>query len=62
MTQPSLDLDRILRWEQAGGEWRVSDESDTAITVSLLRCDGGEEVDRLRSSEADVRAYTASES
>lgn len=44
-------LDRLLRWQAAGGEWRVLDRSQEAVLVSLCRCDGGEEVDRFRSAE-----------
>lgn len=56
----SPDLERILRWEQAGGEWRVLDERDDEVTVSLTRCDAGEEMDRLVSSAEDVRRYVSS--
>ena len=55
----SADLERILRWERAGGEFRLLDERDGAVTVSLLRCDAGEEIDRFISSEEDVRNYVS---
>lgn len=61
MSQPSSDLQRILRWEQAGGESRLLDEQDDTVTVSLLRCDAGEEIDRFVSAEDDVRTYLRSE-
>ncbi|GAB4004077.1 asparaginase domain-containing protein [Nocardioides ultimimeridianus] len=53
---PSPDLDRILRWETAGGEATLVG-GGTELTVALLRCDGGEEVDRFTSSEEDVRRH-----
>lgn len=54
MTVPSSDLVRLLRWEDAGGTWQVTASRPGAVTLSLQRCDGGEEVDWLDSSAADV--------
>lgn len=52
--------DRVRRWEDAGGVWRVlSRHSDGRTTVSLCRCDGGEEVDRLSSADSALIAYLA---
>ena len=48
------DLDRLLRWEDAGGTWRVTARRAETVTVALCRCDGGEEVDRFTSSEPVV--------
>jgi hypothetical protein len=41
----------LRRWEQFGGTWRVVAQRDAAVTVSLCRCDGGEEVERLTSAD-----------
>ena len=41
------DWDRVLRWEAAGGIWQVGARTATSATVELLRCDGGETVDRV---------------
>ena len=39
--------DRLERWTRAGGTWRTGPAPDGRVTVVLLRCDGGEEVDRF---------------
>jgi hypothetical protein len=45
------DLVRVLnRWQDSGAVWRVVERTPSRITVALLRCDGGEEVQRLSSS------------
>ena len=51
------DLDRLLRWEVAGGTWQLAGRSATTATVALCRCDGGEEVERFVSTEPDLLAY-----
>ncbi len=43
--------ERLRRWEESGATWHVLTRSDRAVTVSLCRCDDGEEVDRLRSDD-----------
>jgi hypothetical protein len=40
----------LRRWEDAGGLWRVLDRRGESLTIGLFRCDGGEQVDELRSS------------
>jgi hypothetical protein len=44
-------FDTLRRWEMAGGHWRVLSRSPLGLTVSFLRCDGGEEVHRLTSPD-----------
>lgn len=51
------DLDRLLRWERAGGTWEVVARRDEELTISLCRCDGGEEADRFATTDPQVRAY-----
>ncbi len=55
--------DRLIgaleRWEQSGGLWQVADRTAGAVTVLLLRCDGGEEADRLTSSDPTWCRYLA---
>lgn len=59
------DLDQLLRWETSGGTWRVVGRVPRAnaapaiarLEISLCRCDGGEEMDRLTTSESAVLAY-----
>ncbi len=47
----SPDLARVTRWEGAGGVWEVLATSPRGVTLALLRCDGGEEVDRFTSAD-----------
>jgi hypothetical protein len=54
------DLDVLLRWETAGGTWRLDDrrgDPATTVTVTLCRCDGGEELERIVSDAPDLIAY-----
>jgi len=50
------DLERITRWEDAGAVWEVVALRPESATISLLRCDAGEEVDRLVTSDPRVLA------
>lgn len=55
MTAPQSDespVDVIVRWETFGGAWQVLARTADSVTVSLTRCDGGEEVQRLVSGDA----------
>ena len=63
-----MSLDRVAdlqRWQDSGAHWRVLTRTLDSLTISLLRCDGGEEVDRFTSSDplllAFVGARTASD-
>ncbi|OMH25130.1 hypothetical protein BKD30_06595 [Tersicoccus phoenicis] len=53
------DLDRLLRWTDAGGTWEVVHRAENHVTVALCRCDGGEEADRFRSAEPALLAFLA---
>ncbi|WP_211754632.1 hypothetical protein [Nocardioides gansuensis] len=44
-------VEALRRWQEAGGTWRVWESNAAWASVALLRCDGGEEVDRLGSSD-----------
>ncbi|MEV4900483.1 hypothetical protein AB0K08_03975 [Citricoccus sp. NPDC055426] len=78
---PHPDLQRLLRWEESGGTWRVAARrhlgsdgavrSDSAgdvaragpaeeVTLSLLTCDGGEEMDVLTSAEPELLEHVRS--
>ncbi|MDA4107487.1 hypothetical protein [Mycolicibacterium holsaticum] len=49
-----MDIDRVAelqRWQDAGAVWEVISRRAGAITVALLRCDGGEEADRFTSDD-----------
>jgi len=58
-TPESADLARLRRWEDAGGTWQVAVRRPEGTTLSLCRCDGGEEMDRFTSSEPDLLDYLA---
>ena len=47
----------LRRWEAFGAVWRVVHATDEQVTVSLCRCDGGEEVGRMVSDDPRLREY-----
>ena len=54
------DRDRVaelVRWEDAGATWQVVARTRHGVTIALLRCDGGEEVDRFTSDDPRLLAY-----
>jgi hypothetical protein len=50
-------VDLLLRWEEFGGTWRVITADAATMTISLCRCDGGEEIERLSSPDPALRAF-----
>jgi hypothetical protein len=48
---------RLQRWQAFGAHWVVLDDDGDRVTVSLCRCDGGEEVERLTSDDPSLRAF-----
>ena len=50
-------LEELRRWEDFGAVWEVVRRTDREVTVSLRRCDGGEEVARITSGDPAVLAY-----
>lgn len=49
----------LERWERFGAYWRVTDQCGDVVTVSLCRCDGGEEFDQITSAEPLLIAWLA---
>jgi hypothetical protein len=47
----------LQRWEDSGAVWSVVSRRDGRVTVALLRCDGGEEVDRFSSDDPRLLTY-----
>jgi hypothetical protein len=47
----------LRRWEDFGAVWRVAARTGTTVTVSLCRCDDGEEVERFTSDDPQLIAY-----
>jgi hypothetical protein len=48
------DRDRVAelqRRQDTGAVWQVVSRTPRGVTVTLLRCDGGEEVDRFSSGD-----------
>jgi hypothetical protein len=55
-----MDTDRVAelqRWEDAGAVWSILARKEDRVTVALLRCDGGEEVDRFTSDDPRLLDY-----
>ncbi|WP_039798018.1 hypothetical protein [Nocardia araoensis] len=47
----------LRRWTDSGGIWRVAGRRADSVTVALYQCTGGEEVDRLVSSDPALMRY-----
>jgi hypothetical protein len=55
-----MDVDRVAelqRWQDSGAVWEVISRKSGRVTVALLRCDGGEEVDRFTSDDPRLLAF-----
>jgi hypothetical protein len=49
----------LQRWEDCGGVWRVLDRRPNLVTVGMYRCDGGEEMGRVSSSDPTLLDFLA---
>jgi len=50
-----MNIDRVAeiqRWQDSGAVWEVISRRGDTVTIALLRCDGGEEMDRFTSDDA----------
>jgi hypothetical protein len=52
----------LQRWGDAGAIWRVVRRTPGSLEISLLTCTGGEEVDRLVSSDPALQAFVGERS
>ena len=55
-----MNVDRVAelqRWQDAGAVWEVISRTARTVTIGLLRCDGGEEVDRFTSDDRRLLAF-----
>jgi hypothetical protein len=55
-----MNIDRaaeLQRWQDSGAVWEVVSRKNGGVTVALLRCDGGEEVDRFTSDDPRLLAF-----
>lgn len=55
-------VQRLERWQEFGAIWRVAARADGTVTVWLCSCDGGEEIDRLTSSDPHLLEWLAGRS
>jgi hypothetical protein len=56
----SMHIDRVAelqRWQDSGAVWQIVSRKGGGVTVALLRCDGGEEVDRFSSDDARLLEF-----
>lgn len=58
----SSPVDTLLRWEAGGAVWRVTSRTSSHVTVLLLSCDGGEEIDTVVSDDPSLFRFTAERS
>jgi hypothetical protein len=49
----------LTRWENSGAVWEIVADTPRGVTIALLRCDGGEEVDRFTSDDPQLRRFVA---
>lgn len=54
---PDDPVETLRRWEAFGAVWVVEQRTAERATISLRRCDGGEEVSRLVSEDPRLLAY-----
>ena len=60
MTEPAAGtgaVETLRRWEEFGGVWWVTFRSGSQVTLSLCRCDGGEEVERLAFDDPELAGW-----
>ena len=60
-----MNIDRaaeLQRWQDSGAVWEVISRKGGGVTVALLRCDGGEEVDRIVTDERPLTHFLAGRS
>ena len=50
-------VEELRRWEDSGAHWQVVARTPDRLTIALLRCDGGEEVERLVSDDPALLAF-----
>jgi hypothetical protein len=55
-----MHVDRVAelqRWQDSGAVWEVISRKGPSVTVALLRCDGGEEMDRFTSDDPRLQEF-----
>lgn len=60
VVEPSRDyVAELVRWEESGATWQVVARTRRGLTIALLRCDGGEEVDRFTTDDPKLAEFVA---
>jgi hypothetical protein len=59
VSAPEDPIAVLQRWADAGAVWRVVDRRRASVTVALYQSDGGEEVDRITSTDPGLLRYLA---
>ena len=49
-----VSITDLERWQDFGGAWRVFARTHDGVTISMCRCDGGEEVQRVTTHDPVV--------
>ena len=55
-----MDVDPVAelqRWQDSGALWEVLARKGGSVTIALLRCDGGEEMERFTSDDPRLLAF-----
>jgi hypothetical protein len=55
-----MTVDRVAelqRWQDAGAVWQVLSRHSDSVTVAMLRCDGGEEMERFTSDDPRLLTF-----
>lgn len=58
----SDELERLLRWQEAGAAWEPIWPRAGEVTIVLRTCDSGEEVDRYTSAAPDLLEHARTQS
>lgn len=53
----SDEIDKLERWTLSGAQWRVLQRTAGQVTIAMITCTGGEEVDRFTSSDAALLGW-----
>lgn len=56
MSADTLTIDRLQRWQLAGGSWRLLEIASDRVVVELCACTG-EPMQRVRSEDPAVIAH-----
>jgi hypothetical protein len=55
-----VNVDRVAeltRWQDSGAVWQIIARKADSVTVALMRCDGGEEMDRFTSDDPRLLSF-----